>query len=143
MDALAFSPDGRSLAVGESTGMVEVWRGDAHVPVNAPLTGHDGDVASVAFSSDSRLLASGGHDGTVRVWRVAQHGLPTVVSRAGATISSLALDRAGTKAAVGSDDGSVRLWSATAGGRTVTVRDPDPEKGVTSVSLDGSGGCSS
>jgi WD40 repeat protein/tRNA A-37 threonylcarbamoyl transferase component Bud32 len=64
--AVAFSPDGRYIASGDASGVVNVWdRRDARHILTLP--GHTGAVAAVAFSPDGKLLASGGADGAVHV----------------------------------------------------------------------------
>ena len=63
--AVAFSPDGRTLASGGQDGAVKVW---SEAGGSRTLGKHDGQVASVAFSPDGRWLASGSGDKTVRVW---------------------------------------------------------------------------
>jgi RNA polymerase sigma factor (sigma-70 family) len=63
-----FSPDGRTLAGGDTrTGtiqLVEVATGGERLR----LTGHRGGVGSVAFSRDGRRLVSAGDDTTALVW---------------------------------------------------------------------------
>jgi WD40 repeat protein/serine/threonine protein kinase len=63
---LAIRPDGAHLAVGETEGVVSVYRVGSARPVwSRPL--HKGLVASLAYSPDNKLLASAGHDGTVHL----------------------------------------------------------------------------
>ncbi|MEU7722922.1 nSTAND1 domain-containing NTPase [Streptomyces tibetensis] len=76
--ALAFSPDGTRLAVGDSTGHVTLWDGDVRHRAGA-LTGTSDTatqgepeaVGALAFSSDGGTLAVGGANGTLRLWDTA------------------------------------------------------------------------
>ncbi|MFE7760419.1 helix-turn-helix domain-containing protein [Streptomyces sp. NPDC057438] len=76
--ALAFTPDGTRLAVGDTTGHVTLWDGDLRRTTGV-LTGTADTVPSgpteavgaLAFSSDGRTLAVGGSEGTLRLWDTA------------------------------------------------------------------------
>ncbi|MEO0869171.1 MAG: pentapeptide repeat-containing protein, partial [Cyanobacteria bacterium J06642_11] len=67
VNSVAFSPDGRRLAIGESNGSVQVWD-IATSQVVLLCTGHSREVLSVAFSPDGKRLASAGDDKTVKLW---------------------------------------------------------------------------
>jgi WD40 repeat protein len=68
LSCLAFSPDGRTLAVGSY--------GDARLrlleistdQVRRTLVGHQAPILGLAFAPDGRTLASASEDGTVLVW---------------------------------------------------------------------------
>jgi WD40 repeat protein len=64
---LAFSPDGRRLAVASSAEVVRVWDPATLQEVKS-FRGHRGSVYAVAYSRDGRLLATAGADRTIRVW---------------------------------------------------------------------------
>ncbi|SEG87923.1 WD40 repeat [Thermomonospora echinospora] len=69
--AVAFSPDGRTLATGGTDSLVRLWDVASHRPIGRPLAGHAGTVTSVAFGPDGRTLTSAGDDRTVQLWDVA------------------------------------------------------------------------
>jgi len=67
INTLAFSPDGKTVAVGTSERTVKLFD-VASGALQHSLSGHGGPVWSVAFSADGRLLASGSNDTTVKFW---------------------------------------------------------------------------
>jgi WD40 repeat protein len=68
--ATDISPDGGLIAVGLSTGEIQLWRTDNLIHIRS-LVGHIGNVGYVYFSSDGKLLVSrASGDVTVRIWRV-------------------------------------------------------------------------
>jgi WD40 repeat protein len=73
-NALAFSPDGRTLAAVRSgidgnDDKIELWE-LASGKLRAVFAGHRGDVRALAFSPDGRTLATGGDDTTILLWDV-------------------------------------------------------------------------
>jgi WD40 repeat protein len=70
VEDVAFSPNGKTLAMASYTGNVHLWD-VASGKVLDPLEGHSSAVTAVAFSPDGRTLASGSVDQTVRLWNVA------------------------------------------------------------------------
>ena len=67
INALAFSPDGRTIAVGTSEHTVKLFDVESGA-LQHKLSGHSGPVWSVSFSANGRLLASGSDDTTVKFW---------------------------------------------------------------------------
>jgi WD40 repeat protein len=72
--ALAWSPDGETLASGGPDRVVRLWSIAAGAEV-AALEGHSGPIQALAFSPAGDVLASGGRSargaGEVLLWRAS------------------------------------------------------------------------
>jgi len=66
--SLAFSPDGRTLAVGDKTSVIRLWSRAAGRQVGELRSSLQG-VTHLAFSPRGDLLAAADHAGRVQVWR--------------------------------------------------------------------------
>ncbi|MFC1415452.1 hypothetical protein [Streptacidiphilus cavernicola] len=146
--AAAFSPDGTALAVGTSTGALDVWNvtEPGHPTLSRTLPGAVGPIQAVAFSPDGRLLTAGGADHSVRVWNPAadrgQGGAATpptplaTINGGAGTVAGLAVSRDGHQLAEADSDGSTSLWDITRPAVPVLLtRIPDSQP-VRSVAFD-------
>jgi WD40 repeat protein len=68
--ALAFSPDGKLLAMTKDHKVWQLWCVKSGVLVHT-LDGHMARVTAVSFSPDGMTLASGSWDNTIGTWEVA------------------------------------------------------------------------
>jgi len=109
---VAYSPDGRLLAVASSLG---VYLYDAETLEEVRFIECGARVYSVAFSPDGATLASGSGDNTVRLWGVADGRLLRTLEGHTYGVESVAFSPDGATLASGSDDTTVRLWGVADG----------------------------
>jgi WD40 repeat protein len=74
ISALAWSPDGRRIAVAGAGPAVNIYDAGTGERV-AACKGHTAGIYTIAFSPDSKVLATGGFDGQVRTYDAASGSL--------------------------------------------------------------------
>jgi WD40 repeat protein len=148
--SVAFSPDGRTLAMGETSGFIDLFDlgcvngADAQTVsvdlrnVNCagagarkPLQGHTEAVTSLSFSPDGQQLASSSGDRTVMIWDVAT-GKPAVTLTGHTNkVFGVAWRADGAQLASASQDRTVILWRPDANG--AAMRLPVDDRVVTAL----------
>jgi WD40 repeat protein len=109
----AFSPDGKTLAIGSYNGGVHLWHIATH-QIATPLTGGTGqNYQVVAFSPNGKTMASASSDnGTVRLWDLATgQQIATLPTGDTSVAVSAAFSTDGKTLAVSSYGGTVHLWN--------------------------------
>jgi WD40 repeat protein/tRNA A-37 threonylcarbamoyl transferase component Bud32 len=118
-EALAFSPDGKAVAVcGRAPGRngeAQLWRLPSGQPWHT-LIGHIGQVHALAFSPDSKQLATGGEDQTVRLYDLADPDEPRMILKGHpGRVLALAFHPGGELLASAGDSEVVWLWDTRTG----------------------------
>lgn len=160
--AVAFSPDGRALAVADGIGTVSVWRltraqgvDPATSAAVAPTLGRrllaPGRTTALAWSDDGAYLAVGTVEGRVSVWHTADmvrtggkgagQAWPRVTRALGSHIWTVAWSPALPILAAGGSDGTVRLLAGRDLGQLALLATPfrttpvlkAPDAGVAAV----------
>ncbi|MFE5795161.1 WD40 repeat domain-containing protein [Streptomyces sp. NPDC056503] len=114
VNAVAYAPDGGTLATGSEDGTARLWDVRTGKP-RLTLTGHTKSVSSVAFAPDGATLATGSFDGTARLWdaRTGRSRLTATGDAEG--VSAVAISPDGATLATGGLNGVVRLWDTGTG----------------------------
>ncbi|GAA0492274.1 hypothetical protein Ade02nite_68840 [Paractinoplanes deccanensis] len=112
-NAMAFSPDGKTLAVVADATTLMLWDLAGRRPtLRVRLTGSFG--TAVAFSPDGRTLAAaGGADPTITLWNLANRAAPVrfaTLSGHSDTVDALAFSPNGRHLASGGYDDTAVLW---------------------------------
>jgi WD40 repeat protein len=110
--ALAFSPDGKLLAIGGSDMQIHLAN-PADGKIVRSIPGHTSSVTSLAFHPSGTVLASGSKDNTVRLWTPANgQALKTLEGHTG-WVQGVVFMAHGTRLASVGADQTVRLWDLT------------------------------
>jgi serine/threonine protein kinase len=105
--AMAFSPDGRTLAVADGT--IRLWNVAAEADT-AILTTPSRPMYALAFSPDGKTLATGDLYGAVRLWNVATRKSFAVLTGHKGNVESVVFSHDGKSLASASADMTVQLW---------------------------------
>ncbi|MGB0564310.1 MAG: NB-ARC domain-containing protein, partial [Spirulinaceae cyanobacterium] len=114
VSAVAFSPDGETLAAGLADGRLCLWR-VADGEQLLTFYGHTDWPWAIAFSPDGRHLASASQDRTVRLWDGATGETIQVFEGHTDWVKAIAFSPEGQRLASGSNDQTVRIWDLALG----------------------------
>jgi WD40 repeat protein len=109
--ALAFSPDQRRVASGDTNGVVKLWNvADGRL---IRWFNHPQQVTAVAFTPDGRRLITAA--GTIRTWDAETGRLIHNFEESFRTSAVLAVSNDGLRVVAGSDDAAAREWDIASG----------------------------
>lgn len=112
--ALAFSPDGKLLAAGDSQGYIQLLNPENGQPI-LTFGKHQWWTVSLAFSSDGQKLVSSSLHNTVKLWDVKTGQLLKDLDGHTHWVWTVAFHPDHQTIASGSDDKTIKLWDANNG----------------------------
>lgn len=123
LDALAFSPDGRRLAVGGGDGAVRLLS-VADPPAlqeDRTLTGHISGVTALVWRRDGERLVSGGRDRLALIWNASTGEVAARCEGARGAIHAIAVSAEGARVVTVGAEGVARVHDGAGGGLLLTL----------------------
>jgi WD40 repeat protein len=109
--SVAFSPDGKQLAVGMAGGAPSgVWD-IANGAKLFELVGHTGSVTDIAFSPDGTRIATASNDRTAKVWDATTGTLLLTLTGHTGQVHSLTFSPDGRRLTTVAEDHTLRVWA--------------------------------
>lgn len=119
--AVAYSPDGGTLAVVDDEGWLTLWDTSIGWQVSR-LRAHEAYIWDVKFSPDGRMLATASGDATVKLWDTSTwREIRTLRGHKQGRIGVVAFSADGKLLASGSDDQTAKVWDVASGQNTVSI----------------------
>jgi hypothetical protein len=126
VSALAFSPDGTTLAVGDDDGSTYLWNLSTSQVIGTLSNPAGSGVQAVAFNPDGTLLAAGDANGRTYLWDVAAGRLMATLADPGKRrqdVHAVSFSPSGSTLAVGDQYGT-HLWGVPGGRLLAALTDP-------------------
>lgn len=126
--AVAFSPDGKRLAVAGGPsgryGEIKIWDVTAAVPkLVSTIQGHRDSILAVAFSPDGGTLATASYDKLIKLWKVADGKVLATLKEHSDGVYAVAFMPGGAQLVSAAGDRTVKIWDVSTGKRLFTVND--------------------
>ena len=112
--AVAFSPDGKQLASGDSDGRIYLYDAGDGAELRR-WEGHEGAVTALAFAADGKTLITGGADAAIRQWDSSTGKELSPVAGLEGPVCALAVSPDGATLASAGKDHRIHLWDAATG----------------------------
>ena len=110
VNAVAFDPTGKRVAVGLSDGEAGI-RDATTGSLVTMLAGHTSSIETLAFSHDGRLLATGSSDNNVKVWSASSGSELLALPGHAAEVTGVSFTPDGKHLVTSSRDGSLRIYA--------------------------------
>jgi WD40 repeat protein len=97
VNAIAYSPDGKTIAVGTSDNFAYLVNAETGVQVGNAFLGHSQAVTAVGFTGDGSQLMTASTDATVQLWNLSTHMPVNTISLTGQNAQGAAVSYDGKR----------------------------------------------
>jgi WD40 repeat protein/serine/threonine protein kinase len=112
VNAVAFSADGKWIAVGDNDGLVRLWNTLSWEMEGTARSAHRGAVLDLAFSPEGNRLASVGTDGVLQQWTLHTPNAPPPLQVKVQGVSSVVYSAEGKQIVSGDSLFKINIWNA-------------------------------
>lgn len=112
--AVAFSPDGNTIASGSNDKKVFLWSVTTK-EVIAEFHGHSDNIYDIAFSPDGTMVAACSKDKSVRIWNIAERKLVHLLNGHQEMVLEIEFSPDGKYLISSSSDQAIKLWDVKTG----------------------------
>jgi WD40 repeat protein/beta-lactamase regulating signal transducer with metallopeptidase domain len=114
VNAVIFSPDGRTIASAGNDAVVRVWSAVDGADVRL-FDGHANWIFALAYSPDGSELASAGYDRRIRIWNLERGVSVHTLAGHDAAVRAIAFSPDGRRLASAGGDGRLAIWDVRSG----------------------------
>ncbi|VDN05387.1 unnamed protein product [Thelazia callipaeda] len=107
--SICWTPEGKRLVTGASTGEFTLWNGTAF-NFETILQAHDTAIRALKWSHNDQWLVSADHDGFVKYWQPNMNNVHMYQAHKDEPIRSISFAPTDVKLVTASDDGTARIW---------------------------------
>ncbi len=111
--ALAFRPDGKSIAVADFDGQIQLLNASNGKPIRTMQSRHTSSISDLAFHPSGTMLASAGRDRVIKLWNADNGQMLANLEGHSSWVEGIGFLEKGTRLASVSADQSVRIWDLT------------------------------
>jgi polyadenylation factor subunit 2 len=108
INIVRWTPEGRRLLTGASTGEFTFWNGITF-NFETILQAHDNVIRSMTWSHNGNFLISGDHSGVMKIWQPSLNNLKIIQGHK-EPVRQITFSPSDAKFASCSDDGSIKIW---------------------------------
>jgi len=123
--AMAYSPDGRLLAMGLADHSVRILKGHStrtHFVITPENNGHHDQLTALAWNTNSDRLITASLDGTVKIWALPDyHNLLTLQSENNSPVKAMALSADNQELAIATNAPMLQLFNLKTESSTVSL----------------------
>jgi WD40 repeat protein len=136
IDAVAFSPDGKTVALAGGMGIIKLYD-TATAKELRSFEGLKSIVNAITFSSDGKTFAAAGIEKIIGIWDTAGSTPMRTTGTNTAKYKALTFLADGKRLVTVDEDGTVAIWNATGGDASATIKGDRGYTHLVAASRDG------